>query len=86
MRLVYGGNGQGFQGRMRTHVLRLLRDPDEKVRCDALGFLGFNPKMAPMWRLEFDDEEFRRVLELSRSRSDKERSECRQRAHRDATR
>ncbi len=74
LRPLYGGNGEGFHDRFNPHVLRLLGHKDEKVRCEALAFIGFNSHRAPMWQITFTEKVVRRVFELSRSRSIKERA------------
>ena len=74
LRPLYDGNGQGFHDRFNPHVLRLLNHKEEEVRCNALGFIGFNSHRAPMWQIRFDDKVFQRVLELSRSKNISDRN------------
>ena len=61
---------QRFVGRLYS----LLNRPDEKVRRDALLFIGFNGSRAPMWRFTYDKRIFDRVIELAHSESAEERS------------
>jgi len=65
-----------FDNQMNAYVLRFLADKDEKVRCEALGFISstWNPSQAEIYRVKFSGEIFARVLELSRSTSTKERA------------
>ena len=52
----------------------LLDHPDERVRHDALLFVGDNSNRAPIWRFTFDAGVFDRVVKLTRSRSAEVRS------------
>jgi hypothetical protein len=74
MELVYDADQSEFHRRMHFHVRRLLADPDEAVRHDALLHIESTSHMAPMWQIPYPDDVFRRVLELSHSSSAKERA------------
>ncbi len=52
----------------------LLCHADERVRRDALLFIGFNSGRAPVWQFNFDEAVLDRVLESTRSPSAQERS------------
>lgn len=74
MRLVSGRDKREFLALFRP----LLDHQDERIRSDALRFIGehWNPSRAPMWQFPFGRDVCDRVLELSRSESVQERSDA----------
>jgi hypothetical protein len=61
-------------GRFNSLLLRLLHNPDEEVRAKALVLIGVNNDRAPVNQIDFDDRIFNRVIALTHSTAEKERS------------
>ncbi len=74
MRLLYVCDRSEYNRRFLQRFDPLLHHTDKKVRRDALGFIGSNSNMAPMWQISFDVGTFNRVIELTHSKSTRERS------------
>jgi hypothetical protein len=60
--------------RVNNLLLHLLHNPDEEVRAKALVLIGFNNDRAPVNQIDFDDRIFNRVIALTHSIAEKERS------------
>ena len=79
MRLVLGSHGRVDEDYKREFLVLfrpLLDHPDERVRLDALRFIGFNSQRAPMWQFPFSRDAFDRVVELTQSQSIQERHDA----------
>jgi hypothetical protein len=59
--------------RYNEELLRLLADPDVKVRCDALTDIGWNWHKAEIFQVRFGAEVSQRVEELRKSDDDEEK-------------
>lgn len=65
--------GDQFHRRFLTLFVPLLSNRDEKVREDALQFIGFNSKRAPMLQFDFGTNVYEQVIASTRAKSSKER-------------
>jgi len=59
--------------RFNEELLRLLADPDDKVRRDGLAYIGRNWNNAEMFQVRFGAEVSQRVEELRKSDDDEEK-------------
>ena len=66
--------GNEFINRFLALFLPLLSHPDEKVREDALLFVGFNSQRAPVLQFPFGMDVFDRVIASSQAKSPQERA------------
>lgn len=69
-----GTRGMELTNRFLPLFVPLLNHPDEKVREDALLFVGFNSNRAPMLQFPFGLDVFDRVLASTKAASAKERA------------
>lgn len=73
MGLLYELDRTTYLEAINPHLVRILNHKQEEIRSDALLFIGSAEYSAPMRRMSLNDEVLERVLELSRSKSVKER-------------
>jgi HEAT repeat protein len=66
--------GNDLNERFLALFVPLLSNADEKVRDDALIFVGFNSQRAPMLQFQFGMDVFDRVIVSTRAKSAKERA------------
>ena len=66
--------GEELKTRFLTLFVPLLSHRDEKVREDALLFVGSNSGNAPMWQFAFGIDVFDRVIASTQAKSAKERA------------
>jgi hypothetical protein len=66
--------GPEYMRRVCGRVVQLLRHDNPKVRAEALSFVAWNSHPAPMWQFPFGQATFNRVVELTRSTLESERT------------
>lgn len=66
--------GVEYQRQLCGRLVELLRHDDPKVRAEALSFIAWNSNRAPMWQFPFGQAAFDRVVELTRSPLESERT------------
>ncbi|MCH5377427.1 MAG: HEAT repeat domain-containing protein [Planctomycetes bacterium] len=66
--------GELYRQRVCRRVVELLRHDDPEVRKGALSFIALNSNRAPMWQFPFGPAVFARVIELTRSPLNSERT------------
>lgn len=75
MRLMRPSTGGAeYKRRVCGRVIELLQHEEPDVRSGALSFIAWNSNRAPMWQFPFGQAAFDRVVELTRSPLESERT------------
>jgi len=75
-RVLYGESADKFNKYMNLKVLGFLDSKDEEIRRVSLNFIGDNSYTSETTVVDFTIQIFNRVIELTRSKSERERAEA----------